>query len=773
MKRLFYGLIVCLIPFCSILSAKSFTLPELQQAIKVKGAKWTAGHTSVSDLSDEEKAKLCGTAIVPSEVPLEHRYSGGVVKGTTKAAIDWRSYNGKNWMTPIKNQGNCGSCWAFCTVAGFEARLKIAYAKPDTNIDLSEQFLVSCDTKDNGCSGGRTDYAADFVRLTGIPDDACFTYKQSTSSTEAACSQRCADWASRVVKTYDWDMIDMTGSYTSVYKQKLLEGPMACAITASKDFFYYLGGVYTPVLEDSGEKTMLYNHGVTLCGYDDTRGAWLIKNSWGTSWGESGYGWISYGDEESTGPGYPTYLIVTDNSKPNVCLTNALSTEPDNNIWDPGEQVNIVLNLGNLGVNATNVSATITTTNANISINTNSASFGSIATNGSASNSSAPYKATASSGAATPQDVLFSLHIIANSGGYVKDTSFTVPLGCKSGTQVASFSPPTGTVYGLAFDGTNLWASLVYTKRIAKLNSTTGAQISYINTPNGDTCTDISWDKTDNTLWVHSKSGKKIYKVNPSTGAIITSFASPAAYPTGLACDGTNLWAVDMTGYKIYKVSKTGTVLSNFNIPVTPPPSPANQYAARCLAFEPRASGGGNLLLLMTYCNSTLSAVDSVVVWEITKTGGIVMNHHFTVPPTNGRGIEVNPYADEYFVNSETPTDIYKVKGCFYGPMIGAQEGDLSNDIQTLVISPNPSQSRVSVSFSLPKAAKITINIYDKSGRFVYTLANKELKAGKHNIKWDGRDINGKQVSAGTYFYKMNWEGCSSCTNTRKAIIIE
>ncbi|MDD2890689.1 MAG: C1 family peptidase [bacterium] len=770
MKKLFYVLLLCLMPFYCVLNAKSFTLPELQQAIKDKGAKWTAGRTSVSDLSDEEKAKLCGTTIiVPSEVPPEHIYIG-TAKANTKAAIDWRSYNGKNWMTPVKNQGNCGSCWAFCTVGGFEGRLKIAYNKPDTNIDLSEQFLVSCDTKNNGCSGGRTDYAADFVRVTGVTDDACFTYKQSSSSTEAACTDRCSNWSSRVVKAYDWDMISMTGSYTSVYKQKLAEGPMACAVTASKDFFYYTGGVYSPVLTDSGEKTTLYNHGVTLCGYDDTRGAWLIKNSWGTSWGESGYGWISYGAEESTGPGNPTYFIVADNSKPNVYLSNNIATEPSNNIWDPGEQVSIVLNLGNLGVNATGVTATIATTNGNISVNTNSATFGSIATNGSSTNSSAPYRATASSGASTPQDILFSLHITA-SGGYVKDTSFSVPLGCKTGTQVTSFSPPTGTVYGLAFDGTNLWASLVYTNRIAKLNPTTGAQISYINTPNGDTCTDICWSKADNTLWVHSKSGKKIYKINPTNGAVITSFASPATYPTGLAFDGTYLWAVDMTGYKIYKVSTTGTVLSNFSIPLTPPP--LNQYAARCLAFEPRASGGGNLLLLMTYFAQTGVAPDSVVVWELTKTGGIVMNHHFAVPPQNGRAIEVNPYADEYFVNSETPTDVYRVRGCFYGPMIGAEEGDMSNTVQTLIISPNPSQSRVSVSFSLPKAAKITINIFDKSGRFVYTLANKELKAGKHTIKWDGRDINGKQVSAGTYFYRMNFEGCSSCTNTKKAIIIE
>ncbi|MFA5033267.1 MAG: C1 family peptidase [bacterium] len=770
MKKFLYILLLCLVPMGSILNAKSVTLSEVQQAIKAKGAKWTAGHTSVSDFTDEEKAKLCSNIpVIRSEVPTEHIYKG-VVKGNLKASIDWRSYNGKNWMTPVKNQGNCGSCWAFCTVAGCEARWKISYNKPDTTIDLSEQTLVSCDNNNNGCSGGRTDYAANFVRVTGLPDEACFTYQQSSSSTEAPCSQRCSNWTSRVVKAYDWDLIDMTGNYTSVYKQKLAEGPMACAVTASKDFFYYLGGVYSPVLTDSGEKTTLYNHGVTLCGYDDSQGAWLIKNSWGTGWGSAGYGWISYGSEESVGPGYPTYLIMANNTAPNVYLSNKTATEATDNIWDPGEQVSVVLNLGNLGVSATGVVATIATANGNISINTNSASFGSIANGGSASNTSSPYRATASAGASTPQDISFSLHITA-SGGYVKDTSFVVPLGCKTGTQVTSFSPPSGTVYGLAFDGTNLWASLVYTNRIAKLNPTTGAQISYINTPNGDTCTDICWSKTDNTLWVHSKSGKKIYKVNPSNGAIITSFASPATYPTGLAFDGTYLWAVDMSGYRIYKVSTTGTVLSNFAIPLTPPT--LNQYAARCLAYEPRAAGGGNLLLLMTYFAQTGVAPDSVVVWELTKTGGIVMNHRITVPPQNGRAIELNPYTDEYFVNSETPTTVYKVKGCFYGPMVGAEEGNMSKDIQTLVIAPNPSQSRVSVSFSLPKTAKITINIYDKSGGFVYTLADKELKAGKHNIKWDGRDINGKQVSAGTYFYRMNFEGCSSCTNTKKAIIIE
>ncbi|MFA5031641.1 MAG: C1 family peptidase [bacterium] len=761
MKKSFYGMMICLMSLFCVSNAKSFTLPELQQAIKDKGAKWTAGHTSVSDLSDEEKAKLCSTMPTPPEILSGHE-DKREVKGKLKAAIDWRNYNGKNWMTPVKNQGNCGSCWAFGTIGGFEARLKIAYEKPDTNIDLSEQFLVSCDDGNGGCMGGSLGTAATFVQATGVPPELCFPYQES----DLACTQRCSNWQSQVVKPFSWNYMS-TGNIAQ-YKQALQDGPMGCQITAKKDFFYYTGGVYSPVLSDSGDKT-LYNHGVTLCGYDDSRGgtgAWLIKNSYSTGWGEAGYGWIAYGSESSEGPGLPVYFIILDNTNPRISLNNKTVLEPDNNIWDPGEQISIIVNLRNLGLTASNVVGVVSTTNGSITVNTNSANFGSIATNGLVGNSSTPYKATASLGASIPQDVSFSLHITAD-GGYLKDTSFTVRLGCVSGDTLKSFASPAGTVYGLAFDGTNLWASISSDYKIYKLDPITGQQISFIGTPNSETCTDISWDKTDGNLWVHSRSGKKIYKVNSSTGAVITSFASPATYPTGLAFDGTNLWAVDMTGYKIYEVSQTGTIVSSFDIPLTPPTM--KQYAARCLAFDSRGANGGSLLLAMTYLSSA-TVCDSVVVWELTKTGGIVGNHRIAVLPQYGRAIDVNPSTDEYWVNSETPAKIYKVNGCFYGTPVEESNKFMSDNSKSLVISPNPSQSKTSISFNLPKTTKVTINIYDKSGKFIYALVNKELNAGSHTIKWDGKGIDGKMVSAGIYFYKINWDGCSC---TRKSVIIE
>lgn len=742
-------------------------LSKLQRAIKDKGAKWTAGHTGVSELSDEEMSRLCSYKFVPPEATGHIRITplSRASKKSAKAALDWRNYSGKNWMTPAKYQGNCGSCWSFATVGGLEARLKISRNKPDTTYNLSEQFQVSCDPNNAGCDGGSTTWAAQFVRVTGIPDEACFPYE----AYDLPCNDRCSDWSTRIFKAIDWDMInhETQPNYATLYKEELLNGPMAVAVDASKEFFFYKDGIYSPVLEEKVTKgSKEFDHAVCLCGYDDSRGAWLIKNSWGTSWGDNGYAWMTYGYESSYGPGYPVYLVMPA-AAPALSLLGQTFTDPDDGVWDPGEQISIVITLHNSGVNATGVAGTISTTNSDITVNTSSANFGSIAGGADGDNSGTPYIVTASAGASMPQDVKFKIHITAI-GGYIRDDSFTVSLGCIPGTQITNFSSPDSTMYGYAYDGTNLWASGATQLKIYKLNPTTGAVISSFNMPTGDSCTDICWDSNDNALWVHSRSGKKIMKMS-TTGSVITSFASPAAYPTGLAYDGTNLYAVDMTNYKIYKLSNTGSILSNFNIPLTPPPE--GQYAARCLAYDSRGPSGGSLYLVMTYFPNTSSLPDSVMAWELTTSGGVIANHRFEIPANNGRAIEVDPYTDKFWVNSRTSGRTYVMMGCMYSPKPGAEERVEPEGLPTLVVSPNPAQSRTRVSFNVPKASKVIVGIYDKTGRLIRTLADGDFSTGKHSLSWNGRDSGGKTVSTGTYFYKIRWEDGCSCT--KKGVLVE
>ena len=294
-SRILSNIGVILFVYSSCLSADpcGLDLKVLQDSLNLRGSPWVAGTTSVSELSCEAKRKLC-CEIIPDPIEV---YRDKSAEGLCfPPSWDWRNHKGHNWMTPAKNQGSCGSCWCFAVVSGFESRLKIVNNLPDTNIDLSEGFFISCDFRDFGCSGGSLDWASQFVAETGVPDEDCFPY----TGKALPCCMSCPDWENRVKKAKTWK----TTSYVTEYKLRIMEGPLACWLTPYSDFLYYKDGVYEPII---GEK---YVHAVCLCGWDDEKGAWLFKNSWGDGWGEEGYGWIYYGEEEFVGPGHPVWLEV-------------------------------------------------------------------------------------------------------------------------------------------------------------------------------------------------------------------------------------------------------------------------------------------------------------------------------------------------------------------------------------------------------------------------------------------------------------------------------
>ncbi len=204
-----------------------------------------------------------------------HDMSGKLPKLKTPPPSDWdwRSHNGHNWITSAKDQygvGDCNCCWAFATVGMLEARYKIANNLPDdlNNPDLSEQVLISCETRNNGCNGGTMEYAVEFLVTTGIPDEACYPYKAKDYTNGAPCEDRCSDWESRVVKGVDYNW-----SYDSLdYKARVMEGPVAAGGALVKDH------------------TMLLDHAMLLCGWNSS-GEWLYKNSWGSN---ESYMWLPY-----------------------------------------------------------------------------------------------------------------------------------------------------------------------------------------------------------------------------------------------------------------------------------------------------------------------------------------------------------------------------------------------------------------------------------------------------------------------------------------------
>jgi C1A family cysteine protease len=263
-------------------------LSNIKDSISKKGAKWKADLTKVSQLTFEERKKLCGTKIqkVHKDVEILSTPLDEIPFGT----YDWRNVNGTNWMTPVRHQGSCGSCWAFGTLGSMEAVINIEYNDPSIDMDLSEQTLVSCSGA-GSCSGGSPYSAYNYIRETGIPDEVCFPYVASNVPCE-----RCSDWEDRAWFITSWTMI---ANDTNSIKWALQNyGPLGAAMYAPDDFLFYSSGIYESVWSSQEwvqEFSAQANHWVTVVGYDDSQEYWIIKNSWGTYWGDEGYAKIAYG----------------------------------------------------------------------------------------------------------------------------------------------------------------------------------------------------------------------------------------------------------------------------------------------------------------------------------------------------------------------------------------------------------------------------------------------------------------------------------------------
>lgn len=185
------------------------------------------------------------------------------------------TFSWRDKCSPVKNQGSCGSCWSFTATAAFEAVVNIW----DNKIyDFSEQFLVNCDNSQSGCSGGSNSSLNMYVKNGGVME---------TDLPYKAANGTC--------KTFTYH--EKARSYATVkntqatLKQALYDyGPMYVAICAGNNF----SNVKASGILSTSDGTNL-NHAVTLVGWDDDNGCWIIKNSWGASYCDKGYLRVKYG----------------------------------------------------------------------------------------------------------------------------------------------------------------------------------------------------------------------------------------------------------------------------------------------------------------------------------------------------------------------------------------------------------------------------------------------------------------------------------------------
>jgi C1A family cysteine protease len=221
---------------------------------------------------------------------------------TLPASIDWTA---KGAVTPVKDQGQCGSCWSFSTTGALEGAYAIKYGKLSS---FSEQQLVDCDTlgnggRDHGCNGGLMDNAFSWIaKNDGLCSEVDYPYVSGTTKTSGTCAKTCRNIDGSDVTTY----VDVQPASDLAMMTALTQQPVSVAIEADQhEFQLYKSGVFT------GTCGTNLDHGVLAVGYGTDAGVdyYKIKNSWSATWGEKGYIRIGRGVNYNGGKGQCGILL--------------------------------------------------------------------------------------------------------------------------------------------------------------------------------------------------------------------------------------------------------------------------------------------------------------------------------------------------------------------------------------------------------------------------------------------------------------------------------
>lgn len=265
---------------------------KIKESINAQGAHFTAKENWLTKLPLKDRKRVLGLSELPKG-QLRHAQKKSPTPALPKS-IDWRNVNGVNWVGPVLDQGQCGSCVTFAAVATLETQYSITNGQTWLHPTFSTQTLLSCggSTCD---SGWLPDSATSYLQKNGIPDEACLAYTSGIAGVDVACGSQCSDSAARSTKITS---SNMPGSTVEEVKAALLKGPLITTLQVYADFESYSTGVYKHVDDGNGPEG---GHAVSLIGYDDSKHAWLIRNSWNTAWGESGFGWIDYDDISGVG----------------------------------------------------------------------------------------------------------------------------------------------------------------------------------------------------------------------------------------------------------------------------------------------------------------------------------------------------------------------------------------------------------------------------------------------------------------------------------------
>jgi cathepsin L len=261
----------------------------------VGGYSYTTALNQFADMTNAEFIKVHTGYKAPSS----NRVASNLSNGSNPSTVDWTT---KGAVTPVKNQGQCGSCWAFSTTGSTEGA---NFIKTGKLVSLSEQQLVDCSASfgNQGCNGGLMDNGFKYIQANGICSEADYPYTGVGGTCQKTCTPAVHISGYTDVPTKNLDALETAAAST----------PVSIAVDASGlGWQLYSGGIYKGGLIPCGTSL---DHGVLLVGYDTSDKAyWKVKNSWGNTWGESGFIRLA----KTTGTGSGTCGLALQPSYPTI-----------------------------------------------------------------------------------------------------------------------------------------------------------------------------------------------------------------------------------------------------------------------------------------------------------------------------------------------------------------------------------------------------------------------------------------------------------------------
>ncbi|UCB59248.1 MAG: hypothetical protein JSV67_02855, partial [Thermoplasmatales archaeon] len=293
MKKQIIGFILCITLLSSMVSVSGL--------INITSIKTINDIKEFLNNNQIKETQNFGLGFIPLSDLTKSRSLDDYGSTSTLSQWDWRDYNGQDWTTAARNQASCGSCWDFAAHSCLETVVNIVEGDSTLDLDLSEQYILSCYSGGWGCSGSNAYYAYEYMyNYGGAIPESCFTY---SANDNIPCSEKCADWQDKLVPITGYGY-SSNPPIDNIKNKIVADGPVCVSFSVYSDFYdgspsFDTNGVYQ-------QKSGSYQggHQVAAVGYVDTpgnpdyEGYWICKNSWGATWGpwDDGCFGIAYGE---------------------------------------------------------------------------------------------------------------------------------------------------------------------------------------------------------------------------------------------------------------------------------------------------------------------------------------------------------------------------------------------------------------------------------------------------------------------------------------------